>query len=318
MELEKNLIPMGVSSCLLGTKVRYHGGHAKDSYITDTLGVFFRFFPVCPEVECGLGVPRETLRLEGNPKHPCLITTQTKIDHTSRMHSWIQTRLIEFNNEDICGFIFKKKSPSCGLFRMKIYPPKGPPSLNGVGLFARAFTERFPRIPVEEEGRLNDAALRENFIERVFVLQRWREHLKSGYSKAGLVEFHARHKLLILSHSTTMYKEMGRWVATMKDPIQEVYDQYEELLLTAMALKATVSKHANVLQHMLGYFKRHLSANEKQEMIELIDGFRNGHFPLIVPVTTFNHYAKKYGEMYLANQVYLNPHPVELKLRNHA
>lgn len=319
MTSEERGIPIGISACLLGQNVRYDGGHAKDAYITDTLGVFFSFVPVCPEVECGMGVPRETLRLQGTPDRPCMVTTRTGVDHSERMHAWAGQRLDALDREDLCGYIFKKNSPSCGLFRVKVHPDKGPPVYQGMGLFARAFTDRFPRIPVEEEGRLNDPGLRENFIERVFVLKRWREHQRDGRSRAGLVDFHTRHKLLILSHDTETYRELGRWVADVKTrSIDEGYDQYEKRLLTAMGRQATIAKHTNVLQHLMGYFKKMLTSDEKQEMRDIIDRFRKGYLPLIVPVTLINHYVRKYGVSYLGDQVYLNPHPMELKLRNHA
>ena len=312
-------IKLGISSCLLGNRVRYDGGHQMDRYLTDTLGCYVEYAPVCPEVECGLGVPREPMRLEGNPKTPRLITANTKIDHTERMRRWAKSRLQELEKEDLCGFIFKKNSPSSGMERVKVYTEKGMPSKSGSGIFAKAFMDYFPLIPVEEDGRLHDPILRENFIERIFTMKRWRETLAKKKSVGRLVHFHTRHKLLILSHSPNHYRIMGKRVAEGKSmPIKELYKTYEALLMEALKLKATTRKNINVLQHMMGYFKKNLASDEKQELLEILDQYREGHVPLIVPITLMNHYVRKYNQKYLSQQTYLKPHPVALKLRNHA
>ena len=311
-------IKLGISSCLLGNNVRYDGGHKLDRFLRDTLGQYVSFVPVCPEVECGLPVPRESMRLVGDPADPRLITTRTGIDHTERMKSWARQRLDALAQEDLCGFIFKKDSPSSGMQRVKVYNDKGMAEKTGSGLFAKAFMERFPRVPTEEEGRLYDPRLRENFIERIFALQRWRDTLDQGKSMGRLVAFHTREKLLLLSHSPEHYRSMGKLVAAGKQqPMGQLYDGYERMFVEALALKATPAKHVNVLQHILGYFKKNLVADEKQEMLALIDDYRAGHVPLIVPITLINHYVRKYAEPYLAQQSYLNPHPIALQLRNH-
>ncbi len=310
---------MGISTCLLGESVRYDGGHKRDRFITDTLGQFLEFVPVCPETECGLGIPRESMRLEGNPESPRLVTTRTKIDHTERMTKWARRRVQELEQEDLCGFIFKSRSPSSGMERVKIYNEKGIPDNKGVGMFARAFMEHFPLLPVEEDGRLHDVRLRENFIERIFALKRWRDLLGNQRSRGKLVAFHTQHKLLILSHSPKHHRTMGKLVADAKKiPPDRLYGQYEALLMEALKLKTTVKKNINVLQHMMGYFKKQLSADEKQELLEALDEYREGYTPLIVPITLIKHYVRKYDQPYLKEQVYLNPHPAELKLRNHA
>lgn len=312
-------IKIGVSTCLLGEKVRFDGGHKHNRYITQTLGQFFDFVPVCPETECGLGIPREAMRLVGDVNKPRLLTNKTGIDHTDKMMAWTKNRLDQLQQEDLCGFIFKKGSPSSGLFRVKVYNQKGHPVNTGRGLFAAAFTARFPRIPVEEEGRLHDPMLRENFIERVFALKRWRETLDRRRTMGNLVAFHTREKLLLMSHSQKHYREMGRLVATGKQiKTRNLYDRYETLLNEALSLKGTISKHTNVLMHILGYFKKQLSADEKQEVLELITSYRSGHLPLIVPVTLMNHFVRKYSQPYLSDQTYLHPHPLDLQLRNHA
>ncbi len=311
-------IKLGISSCLLGNNVRYDGGHKLDRFLQDTLGQYVSFVPVCPEVECGLPVPRESMRLVGDPADPRLLTTRTGIDHTERMKSWARQRLDALAQEDLCGFIFKKDSPSSGMQRVKVYNDKGMAEKTGSGLFAKAFMERFPRVPTEEEGRLYDPRLRENFIERIFALQRWRDTLDQGKSMGRLVAFHTREKLLLLSHSPEHYRSMGKLVAAGKQqPMGQLYDGYERMFVEALALKATPAKHVNVLQHILGYFKKNLVADEKQEMLALIDDYRAGHVPLIVPITLINHYVRKYAEPYLAQQSYLNPHPIALQLRNH-
>ncbi len=311
-------IKIGVSTCLLGEKVRFDGGHKNNRYITQTLSHFFEFVPVCPETECGLGIPRESMRLVGDGNHPRLVTNKSRIDHTDHMQRWAAGKLDVLENEDLCGFIFKKDSPSSGLYRVKVYNEKGQPVKSGRGLFAAAFTARFPRIPVEDEGRLNDPVLRENFIERVFSLKRWREALTKKRTTGNLVEFHTREKLMLMAHSSKLYREMGRLVATGKQiKPTELYQRYEALLFEALELKGTVSKNTNVLIHIMGYFKKQLNADEKQEVLELIENYRGGHLPLIVPITLMNHFVRKYSQPYLSEQTYLNPHPLELQLRNH-
>jgi uncharacterized protein YbgA (DUF1722 family)/uncharacterized protein YbbK (DUF523 family) len=311
-------IKIGVSACLLGQEVRWNGGHARSPYITDTLGRFFTFVPVCPEVEAGFPVPRETFRLVGDPDHPRLLTTKTGVDHTDRMNEWSFNRVMALEAEGLCGFIFKKDSPNSGMERVKVYGEKGVPVKKGVGIFARHFMAHFPRLPVEDEGRLNDPEIRENFIERIFALKRWRESVRNRQTSGVLVEFHTRHKLLIMSHSNQHYREMGRLVAGAQDiPRQQLFERYEALFMEALRIRTTSRKHTNVLQHMLGYFKKYLSGDEKQEILEIIERYRLGFVPLIVPVTLFNHWVRKYRQPYLLEQTYLNPHPVELQLRNH-
>jgi uncharacterized protein YbgA (DUF1722 family)/uncharacterized protein YbbK (DUF523 family) len=312
-------IRLGISECLLGHQVRYDGGHKWDRYLTDTLGQYVEYVPVCPEVECGLGIPREAMRLVGNSESPRLVTIRSGADLTERMLSWAGKRVAELEKEDLCGFIFKSDSPSSGMERVKVYNERGMPEKKGVGLFARAFVEHFPLIPVEEEGRLHDPKLRENFIESIFALKRWREVRKEGMSRGNLVDFHTEHKLLVLSHSPKHQSLMGKLVAAGKSlKAGDLFDQYETLLLEALKLRTTMKKNTNVIQHMMGYFKEQLSKDEKQELLDVIEMYRKGYVPLIVPVTLMNHYVRKYKEPYLSRQVYLNPHPVSLQLRNHA
>lgn len=310
-------IAVGVSSCLLGEKVRYDGGHKHDRYITDTLGRFFRFVPVCPEVGCGLPVPREAMRLEGDPSSPRLMTNRTGIDLTERMLDFCRKKVVELEQEDLCGFIFKKDSPSSGLFRVKVYNA-GMPAKTGRGLFADSLVKHFPLLPVEEEGRLYDMNIRENFIERVFAFRAWKDFLRGPRGMGELVAFHTSRKLQIMAHSPEIYREMGRLVAEGKGTDREdLLVRYRELLLRALSLHATVKKNSNVLSHIMGYFKKYLTPGEKEELLEIIRHYHDGLLPLIVPVTLLKHYVNKYDQGYLKAQSYLNPHPMELMLRNH-
>jgi uncharacterized protein YbgA (DUF1722 family)/uncharacterized protein YbbK (DUF523 family) len=311
-------IKLGISACLLGEEVRFDGGHKLDRFITETLGKFVDFVPVCPEVECGLGIPREAMHLVAAPDGPRLVTVRTGVDHTERLLTWARNRVVELEQEDLCGFIFKSDSPSSGMERVKIYSGKGMAAKTGVGLFAQEFMRHFPLLPVEEEGRLHDPGLRENFLERLFTLKRWRDTLALGPKPGHLVDFHTRHKLLIMSHSPKHYELLGKLVAQIKGiPQPELYEHYQTQLMEALRLKTTIKKNVNVLLHVMGYFKKNLSSAEKEELLEIIDEFRKEYIPLIVPVTLLNHYVRKYEQPYLKDQYYLHPHPIELKLRNH-
>jgi uncharacterized protein YbgA (DUF1722 family)/uncharacterized protein YbbK (DUF523 family) len=311
-------IKLGISTCLLGRAVRYDGGHKLDHFLTETLGKYVEYVPVCPEVECGMSIPREAMHLEGDPESPRLVTIHSKIDKTSQMIEWAQKRVVELEKEELMGFIFKSDSPSSGMERIKVYNEKGMAVRKGVGLFARQLMEHFPLLPVEEEGRLHDPALRENFIERVFVFARWRELLAGNPNMGGLVAFHTKHKLLILSHSAKHYQDLGKLVARAKKiPWKRLLEDYQEQLMEALKPKATPKKNANVLMHIAGYFKDQLTSGEKAELLEIIEQYRKELVPLIVPVTLLNHYVRKYGQSYLRDQCYLHPHPIELQLRNH-
>ncbi len=312
-------VRIGISSCLLGAMVRYDGGHQLDRYLRDTLGRYFEYVPVCPEVELGLPTPRQTLRLIEGADGPRLVFSRSGEDLTERMQSWADQRVRELEQEQLCGFIFKAKSPSSGMERVKLYDRNGVPAKKGVGLFARTFMAHFPLLPVEEDGRLHDPHLRENFIEAVFVFRRWRDLLSEGVTAAALVDFHATHKLLLLSHSPELYRQMGRLVAQAgRQPIAATCATYQAQLMKAMRMQTSLRKHVNVLHHLLGYFKKQLASDEKQEVLELVEHYRHGSVPLIVPLTLVNHYVRKYHEPYLARQHYLHPHPVELQLRNHS
>ncbi len=311
-------ILVGVSSCLLGNPVRYDGGHKRDRYITDVLADYFNFVPVCPEVECGLPVPRETMRLVGDPEQPRLVTSKSNVDHTAKMKNFCTEKIKHLENENLCAFIFKKDSPSSGLHRVKVYGSSKQAPKRGRGLFAAALVNKFPLLPVEEEGRLHDNSLRENFIEQVFCYRRWKDFLGNQPDYKKLIVFHTRHKLQLMSHSPKHLSKMGKLVASGKHlPQQELINQYQASLMEALSLKATIKKDVNVLHHIMGHFKKHIAADEKAELLEIINNYGRSIVPLIVPLTLITHYVRKYDISYLQDQSYLEPHPAELMLRNH-
>ena len=309
---------LGISRCLLGDEVRFDGGHKRDSFLTDVLGRYVEWVPVCPEVEAGLGTPREAMRLIGDPHHPRLVTIKSGTDHTRAVERMTATRIKELEELDLSGYVFKKGSPSCGIERVRIYNEHGMPNRNGVGLFARAFIEQFPLIPVEEEGRLCDAPLRENFIERVFCYRRYQDLLQTGVTRQALVQFHTIHKYLLMAHSPQHYQVLGRQVGQAEQyRPKELASRYGELFMKALAVKTTVRKHVNVLQHILGYFKDRLGAHEKAELLDVIGDYHQELTPLVVPLTLIKHYVRLFDVSFIREQVYLNPHPKELMLRNH-
>ncbi len=310
---------IGISRCLLGDPVRYDGGHKLDRFLRDVLGPHVDYVPVCPEVECGLRVPREAMRLVGDPRSPRLVTVKGGQDMTAQMTEWAAHRVAAMRSEGLCGFVFMFGSPSSGMSRVKVYPEAGGvPLLQGRGLFAARLMDAMPMLPVEDDGRLNNPALRENFIERVFVMHRWQGLLSRGFSLGRLVEYHTRHKLLVMAHSVEGYRSLGRLVAAGSSmDVQTLEKRYFTELMESLRLKATVKKQVNVLMHAMGYFKRHLSPDEKQELLEVLGAYGRELVPLIVPVTLLNHYVRKFREPYLSAQWHLHPHPAELKLRNH-
>jgi len=312
------LLRLGISSCLLGHEVRFDGGHKRDQFLTDIFGRYVEWMPVCPEVEAGLGTPREAMRLVGDPQHPRLVTIKSAKDHTEALESMTADRLRSLKDLDLSGYIFKKDSPSCGVERVRIYNQHGMPNRNGTGLFARAFMERFPLVPVEEEGRLCDPVLRDNFIERVFCYHRWQQLERSPATRSNVVKFHTVHKYLLLAHSRQLYQQLGRLVA-QADRYQpkDLVKNYGKLFMEALAITATRRKHVNVLQHLIGHMKGRLTKSERSEIDGLIEDYRQGLVPLVVPLTLVKHYVVRYAILYLRDQIYLNPHPRELKLRNY-
>lgn len=311
-------IRVGISSCLLGEAVRFDGGHKRDPFLTETFRAFVEWVPVCPEVECGLGTPRESMRLVRVGHEVRLLTVRTAVDLTERMAAFTRRRVAELEAEDLCGYVLKKDSPSCGMERVKIYGSGGVAEKSGRGMFAATLLERFPALPVEEEGRLSDPRLRENFVERVFAYWRLRGLFRGRWSLGALVAFHTAHKLILMAHSTGAYRELGRIVAEARGiPRQDLERRYTEGFMSALTVIATPRRHANVLQHMAGYFKDHLDPESKAELGMAIEDYRHSLVPLIVPITLFRHYVRLHKVSYLAGQLYLEPHPKELMLRNH-
>jgi uncharacterized protein YbgA (DUF1722 family)/uncharacterized protein YbbK (DUF523 family) len=309
---------LGISSCLLGQKVRFDGGHKQDAFLCETLGRFVEWVPVCPEIEVGMGVPRETLRLIGAPGDPKMIAERSGRDWTIAIKRFAAIRTNQLAELGLSGYVFKKNSPSCGVERVRVYDWKNMPAHRGRGLFAAAVIRRLPLLPVEEEGRLNDSALRENFIERVFAYHRWQHALAAAKSARALVEFHTGHKFLLLAHSERHYRRLGRLVAVVeKNSLRSTYEEYGRLFMEALSIQASAKRHANVLDHLMGYFSDRLTSAERRELVELIRDFRRQLVPLVVPITLVHHYVKKYDVAYLATQVYLAPSPKELMLRNH-
>ena len=313
----KKTIRVGISTCLLGENVRYDGGHKRDRYMTDVLSDYFDWEIICPELEVGMGVPREAVRLVDNVASPRMVGIQTQTDWTKRMNDFSEKKIEQLRKKNLCGYIFKSDSPSCGIERVKVYAGKESPNKNGRGLFADAFMKAFPSIPVEEEGRLNDAKLRENFIVRVFAYSRLQE-LFSSFSRKALVQFHSEHKFLLLAHSPKHYTQLGQLVAKVGSySVKEFQQQYSALFMEALKIKTTSKKNMNVLQHIFGYISDKLSSEEKNDILSTLNDYHRELIPLIVPTTLLSHYAKKLNIKYICEQVYLSPHPKELMLRNH-
>jgi uncharacterized protein YbgA (DUF1722 family)/uncharacterized protein YbbK (DUF523 family) len=311
-------IRVGVSSCLLGQQVRYDGGHKRSRFATDQLGRFVEWVPVCPELESGMGVPRPAMRLVRDDGDVRLLEIASRRDHTARMRGFATKRVRALRGLDLCGYLLKKDSPSCGMARVKVYADGGMAKRDGRGLFASALIDAFPSLPVEEEGRLEDARLRENFIERLFAYRRLRDLFLGHWSSARVVAFHTAHKLQLMAHSPVAYRELGRLVASIRGLPRALFrERYEAGFMAALAHLATPGRNANVLQHAAGQLKRHLDPESRAELSELIHDYRRGLVPLVVAVTLLAHHARRHEIGYLNGQTYLAPHPKELMLRNH-
>jgi uncharacterized protein YbgA (DUF1722 family)/uncharacterized protein YbbK (DUF523 family) len=310
-------IRMGVSSCLLGKEVRFDGGHKRDRFMTDLLGRFVEWVPVCPEVEVGMGTPRPALRLVGGGDDVRMVEIKSRRDHTRAMRTYSARRVRALRALDLCGYVFKKDSPSCGMTRVKIYPESGMPRREGRGLYASALMEAFPNLPVEDEGRLNDAKLRENFIERVFAYQRVQGLFRARWTAGQVVDFHTAHKLQLMAHSRAIYDKLGRQVAnvTQIDPASFA-SEYQRNFMEGLAVQATRGRNTNVLQHAAGHLS-HLDGASRQELASVIHDYRQGLVPLIVCITLLRHHTRVGDVAYLNGQTFLEPHPRELMLRNH-
>jgi uncharacterized protein YbgA (DUF1722 family)/uncharacterized protein YbbK (DUF523 family) len=311
---------IGISTCLLGREVRWDGGHKRDRFLTDVLAPFVEWVPVCPEVELGLGIPREPIRLvrgeaEGEVR---LVAEKSGRDHTEAMARYAGRRVRELARLDLCGYVLKKDSPSCGMERVRLYPTRGPARREGRGAFAAVLIDALAPLPVEEEGRLNDAVLRENWIERVFAYRRLRSFFAQRFALRDLVRFHTAHKLQLMAHDEPIYRRLGRLVARAKGmAVAELRERYVAGFMEALSRRATRRRHVNVLQHATGHFRDRLDRESRAELRGLIEDYRRGHVPLVVPLTLVRHHVRALGVDYLADQVYLEPHPKELMLRNH-
>lgn len=306
---------VGISSCLLGQQVRFDGGHKKDGWITGPLGAFFDFLPVCPEVGIGLGVPRPTIHLVGDPARPrALGSKDASLDVTARLEAFGIAQLPRL--EGLSGYILKSKSPSCGMARVPVTSEKGMPAKVGVGIYARVLLERMPLLPVEEEGRLNDPVLRENFVTRVYVLHRWQQLRVERMTAAKLIDFHSRQKYLVMAHSQAAYQRLGQMLSHLKQvDLEAVADMYVAELMAALARRVTRKRHVNVLHHIMGYFTDHIDAGDKAELLASIEAYRREEVALVVPITLLRHHLRRHPDPYMEKQVYLAPHPEKLALR---
>lgn len=311
-------IRIGISACLLGQKVRFDAGDKKDRYLTDILGGYFNFVAVCPELEVGMGIPREALHLVGAIEAPRMVGSKTGEDWTDRINKCNHKRIRELASETLSGYVLKKDSPSCGMERVKLYNEKGMAERKARGMYAKALMDQYPLLPVEEEGRLNDARLRENFIVRVFAYHRLQNLFNGRYSRGALVKFHTAHKYLLMAHSPKHYRELGQLVARVKQYTpSQMRDIYCLMFMECLKVKTTTRKNVNVLHHILGFLKEYLVSNDKQDIISVIEDYRNELVPLIVPITLVRHYVMKHNVEFIKDQIFLSPHPKELMLRNH-
>ncbi len=286
----------------------------------DVLDPFVEWVPMCPEVEIGLGIPRPTIRLERSEDGTArLLMPSTGEDLTVRMRSWAEERFPGIADLDLCGFILKKDSPSCGMERVKVYDVNGVPARDGTGVFADVLLRRAPHLPVEEEGRLNDARLRENFIARVFALRRWKDMEMQGVTRSRLMQYHASHKYLCMARNQAGMRRLGKLLgsAGKADSVPKLAQAYLDELTTVMKRPPSMKGHTNVLQHMAGYVSDKLDASDRAELTTAIHDYRQGLLPLIVPLTLLRHHARRQERTYLLEQVYLFPHPHELMLLNH-
>ena len=311
--LEK--IKIGISSCLMGEKVRFDSGHKRNAYINGILANFFEFTTFCPEVEIGLSIPREPIRLVTlNDKVHCVGTRNPELDVTEDLYKSADEQ--QAWHRQLCGYILKKGSPSCGMERVRLY--KGDiPDRTGVGLYAERLMQNFPNLPVEEEGRLEDPVLRENFIQRVYIYSRWQNLMEQAISMKSLTLFHAQHKYIYMSHDQSMARQLGSWLAeSHKTDLDTLTTQYPLKMMTLLKRRATRKNHVNTLQHIQGYLKNHLDAGDKQELTTNIKQYREGLLPLIVPITLLRHHFRRYPNNYISNSYYMQPHPAELMLLN--
>ncbi|NVJ92659.1 MAG: DUF1722 domain-containing protein [Methylocystaceae bacterium] len=312
-------LKIGVSACLMGQEVRFNGGHCQNYFLRDTVSQYADFVPTCPETAIGMGIPREAVRLEYDENENVRMRApKSDTDFTEAMTNHAKNWCDQLTALDLDGFVFKKNSPSCGVFRVKIYKNDHPAERRGTGLFAKAIMDKYPELPVEEDGRLSDPVLRENFMIRVFAFRRVKDLFAKGWSRKDIIEFHSREKILLMAHSPKIYKVLGRIVGNIANYSREKFQfVYIKTFMTGMNTKSSKGRHHNALSHMAGYLKDHLTAAGRQELNDTITSYRKGVVPLIVPVTLMGHMLRRFNETYLLQQTYLSPHPYEMALRNH-
>lgn len=317
MKEQLNKIEIGISSCLLGLQVRHDGSHKRDRFITDILSEHFDFTPFCPEMAIGLGTPRPAIRLLKQGDSIRLVDSKdSAIDYTDKMNRTSAAYCSQVDG--LSGYILKNKSPSCGMERVNLYNDSNMPHKEGVGLFARQLMDRNPNLPVEEEGRLRDAHVRENFIERVYAYHRWQTMMHQGITINSLMDYHKRHKLMLMAHHEPIYRSLGKLVAsTCKDNLDDNAAEYISVFMQAMKKRPTRKKHVNVLQHIMGYLKKHIDSEDKNELLKLFEKYARGEVPLVVPITLLKYHFRKNPKGYINDQFYMRPYPGNLMLRNH-
>lgn len=301
---------IGISACLLGKPVRHNAEHKRNDWLVDQLGKHVTWVEICPEVEMGLGVPRESIHLEGSSKNPRLVAVKTRRDLTQLARD-TATKILE-RDFDFDAFVLKKSSPSCGLERVKVYDSNNSPSRDGIGFFASALTQKFPNLPVIEEGRLSDLRQRERFATLVFAWARFRS---LAPRVAELQKFHETYKLLLMAYSPTLYRKLGQMAANpQKRELEQVRSDYGEALLELFRGFATPQKRVNVLQHICGYFSERLDSAERALVLATIEDYRRGEIPFIAPLTLVHHLSRKFKISYLEQQILFNPYPKDLLL----
>lgn len=310
-------INVGISSCLLGNEVRFDGGHKHSHLCTESLSRYFHFIPECPEVASGMSIPRKPIRLIGDIHEPSVVAVHdNSLDYTDQLKTFSQNKAQQL--DELCGYIFMQKSPSCGVFRVKVFQESGRPAAEpGRGVYAKAVMDGNPLLPVEESGRLEDAVLRESFITRVYAYHNWQQLKKKGLSYQAILEFHASYKYCLMARTPTHYVELGRLLADAgKHNIDDLAERYFGLLMENLNILATRKTHTNVLMHLQGYLKKVLSAKEKQGLAKIIEQYRADQVPLIVPITLLKHHFSNHPDPYITKQAYLQPYPDDLSLRN--
>ena len=316
-----NHIKLGVSACVIGEKVRFDSGHKKSHFVADELSPFVEYVPVCPEVGIGLSVPRPTIRLLDRDDGLGVRLVDTKnaeIDHTEKMNQFCEKKINQLIDQELCGYVVCAKSPTCGMERVKVYRENGYVSAEkiGVGIYTEKLMQQMPWLPIEEDGRLNDPILKENFVFRIFTLHDFYQAMSAGISRGAIVKFHSRYKLVLMAHSPKDYQGLGQLVAEIANyELDEFYQIYRTRFMQAIANRASRKNNTNVLMHIQGHFKKVLDKEQKAELSELIDAYRLGKMPLLAALTLINHYLREFPDPYISSQAYINPYPENLRLR---